>query len=1152
VTCNACGFQNPSGMKFCGECAAPLASCCPACGCDNPPGFKFCGRCGAPLARPISSDVAAGLKPASGKVEHAAAEHAGQRPAATSGSRPPNAHTPRHLAEKILQSKSALEGERKQVTVLFADVKGSMELAEQLDPEEWSQIMQRFFQILSDGVERFEGFVDKFTGDGIMALFGAPIAHEDHAQRACYAALHLQDQLRRYADELRLQRGMNFSARMGLNSGEVVVGKIGDDLRMEFTAIGHTVGLAQRMEQVAAADRVALSEHTARLVAPYFELRDLGRLRLKGAAEPVGVFELEGSGPARTRLDVSRSRGFTRFVGRERETATLDAALQRALDGETQIVGVVGEPGVGKSRLCIELLARARAQSIAVYEGHCLSHGRALPFHPILQLFRAYFGIHETDPPAEARRKIAGTLVLLDDRLREALPLVFDFLGVSDPSVPGAERPPPRLDPDARQRQLVAFTGELLRARSAREPAVLLIDDLHWIDPASDALLAPIIEVMSGTRTLVLLNFRPEYSADWMRRANYQQVALRPLGPEAIEELLRALLGDDASLAPLLPRLRERAGGNPFFAEELVQSLVEAGTLSGTKGACRLEGSVGERVLPSLPPSVQAILAARIDRLAEPEKRTLEAAAVIGREVFEPLLRRVCDEITDLPAHLATLVRKELLFEQALYPEIIYAFKHPLTHEVAYRTQLTARRARMHARVAEALEVIHAADANEHAALIAQHWSEAGETLRAMRWYARAAAWSGVRDLAEATRQLAAVRRLAGTAPESPEVRTLASGACSGLLNLGWRAGLSEEDAGAIFAEGTRFADANGDLAARARLLNAYAVMRTLTGHGSEGRALVAEALGLAQRLGDRALELALHQRMQFVEHSAGDGSAALAWAEKAIALAQGDLKLGADVLGFSPALYSMVTRVFVLALFGRNQQWLTAYAEVERLALEHDEIEIAILVASWRCRTHILYGDPAAARRDGARAVEMAEQLGSPFWIAIAAASLAAAYIEEGSFAEALRLAERGLVAVRGWNPVLEAALLTQLAQSYAGKGDARAAGARVHEAAMLIRRMSLPGLAGTFNADKVAGLLLRTGGASPEAVEWVELAERVARESGSRALEPDALLVRAELERLRGDDAARQRALQEAHRILIEIGATARAERLATELGR
>jgi class 3 adenylate cyclase len=1052
----------------------------------------------------------------------------------------PRISTPKHLAERILTSRDALEGERKQVTVLFADVKGSMELNEQLDPEAWSQIMSRFFQILADGVERFEGFVDKFTGDGIMALFGAPIAHEDHAQRACWAALHLRDALRRHADELRIQQGLNFSTRIGLNSGEVVVGTIGDDLRMEYTAQGHVVGLAQRMEQVAAADRIAISEHTARLVAPYFALRDLGRLQLKGAAEPVGVFELE-SGEARTRLDVSRSRGFTRFVGREREMAVLDAALQRALGGETQNVGVVGEPGVGKSRLCIELLALARTQAIPVYEGHCLSHGRALPFHPVLQLFRSYFGIHETDPAAEARRKIAGTLVLLDDRLREALPLLFDFLGVPDP-----ERPLPRLDPEARQRQLVAFTGELVRARSAREPAVLLIDDLHWIDPASDAFLAPVIEMMSGTRTLMLLNFRPEYRAEWMRRADYQQVALRPLGAEAIEELLRALLGGDASLAPLVPFLRERAGGNPFFAEELVHSLVEAGMLGGTKGAYRLAAPVAE---PALPPSVQAVLAARIDRLAEPEKRALEAAAVIGKEVSEPLLRRVCDETPELPAQLATLVRKELLYEQALYPEIVYAFKHPLTHEVAYRTQLGPRRARLHARVAEALEALHAADADAHAALIAQHWGEAGEALRAMRWHARAAAWSGVRDLAEAMRHFEAVRRLAGAAPESSEVRTLVSAACIGLLSLGWRMG-SSDAAAAIFAEGNRCAERDDDLGARARLLDAYALQHVFTGHALQGRALVQEALGLAERLGDRALLMALHQRMNFMEHVLGNLSAALAWAEKGIALAQGDLRLGAHVFGYSPALLLMEMRIAFLAYFGRHEPWGTAYEQVEQLALEHDEIELVACAACLRCETRILYGDPDAARRDGARAAEMIEQLGSPYWVSLRATNLAWACAEAGACEDALAAAEHGLAATRGRNVLFEIILLARLSEARAGTGDCRGACDTAREALALCRRFPEMRYPGTLAAYKIAGVLLRAEGVSPDAIEAVELAERLTRETGFRALEPEALRVRAELERLRGDEPARRRALEEAHRILVEIGATARAARVAAEL--
>src|SRR5262245_7934195 len=328
MKCLACGHENREGAKFCNECAAPLPTPCPDCGAANPAGAKFCNECAAPLS--------GGAPPAS--------------PAFKSPTPTPLSYTPRHLAEKILTSRSALEGERKQVTVLFADVKGSMDLAEQVDPEEWHTIMDRFFAILSEGVHRFEGTINQYTGDGIMALFGAPVAHEDHAQRACYAALHLRDALRRYADELRIARGLNFSVRMGINSGEVVVGKIGEDLRVDYTAQGHTVGLAARMEQLAETRSIYLTEHTAKLVGGYFALRDLGASRIRGVSEALHVFELEGIGKVRTRLDVSRARGFTKFVGRQREMAALEVALEQAIAGNAQVVGVVAEPGTGKSR----------------------------------------------------------------------------------------------------------------------------------------------------------------------------------------------------------------------------------------------------------------------------------------------------------------------------------------------------------------------------------------------------------------------------------------------------------------------------------------------------------------------------------------------------------------------------------------------------------------------------------------------------------------------------------------------------------------------------------------------------------------------------------------------------------------------------------
>src|SRR2546426_299660 len=741
---------------------------CPSCGHANRAAAKFCEECGTRLG-----SAAASAEPP----------------------RAPRDYTPRHLAEKILGSRATLEGERKQVTVLFADVKGSMDLAEQLDPEEWHRLLDRFFQLLAEGVHRFEGTVNQYTGDGIMALFGAPIAHEDHARRACYAALHLAEALRRYGEELKRTRGLGFSVRMGLNSGEVVVGRIGDDLRMDYTAQGHTVGLAARMEQLAGPERVYLTEHTAALVSGFFQLRDLGPFPVKGVREPVRVYELESTGSLRTKLDVSRARGFSRFVGREEETAALEAALARAAAGDGQVVGVVAEAGLGKSRLCYEFVQRCRARGIPVHEAHGAAHGKMVPYLLVLEFLRGYFGIGEHDTAQAMREKIAGKLLLLDPALADTLPLVFDFLGVPDP-----ERPLPRLDPEVRQHRLFETMKRLTHARSGREPGVSLFEDLHWIDGASEAFVASLIEAVEGTRTLVVVSFRPEYQAEWMRRSYYQRLALLPLGPVAIAELLADLLGTHPSLAGLGERIRTRTGGNPFFIEEIVQALVEAGSLAGTKGAYRLVRPVAELTLPT---TVQTVLAARIDRLPAREKDVLGTAAVIGKAVPGLILKRVAALPQDeLSAAVAELVSREFLYETALYPEAEYAFKHPLTQEVAYRSQLAERRQAGHAAVARAIEGFYADRLGEHAALLAQHREGADEALVAADWHRRAAEWVGARDRGEMRRHWQRVRTLLDAVPESSETLVLGVLARTNLLQNGMFLGQTADEAAALFAEG--------------------------------------------------------------------------------------------------------------------------------------------------------------------------------------------------------------------------------------------------------------------------------------------------------------------------------------------------------------
>src|SRR5215510_2378492 len=520
MRCPSCHHDNRSDRRFCTHCGTTLAMRCPSCGAAIEVGEKFCGGCGVALT-----------------IDGRATT-------------PSAAHVPL-LAEKIRQAKATVEGERKQVSVLFVDVKGSMELAEHLDPEAWSQIMQRFFLIFCDSIERFEGFVDKFIGDGAMALFGAPIAHEDHAQRACYAALHLRDAVRAYASEVRAQHDMPFAVRIGLNSGEVVVGRIGDDLHMEFTAQGHVVGLAQRMEAAAESGHICLSEHTARLVEGYFQLQDLGRITVKGVSEPVRHFDLEAVGSFRTRFDRSRARGLSAFVGRDREMTALDAALERARSGSGQVVGVVAEAGTGKSRLCAEFVESCRARGIPILEGRGVAHGKAIPMLPMLEMWRAFYEIGDGDGPETTRAKIADRLLLMDESYREVLPFIFDLFGVPDPA-----NPSPAIDPEQRQKRIHGVLKQVLHDPAYDGRHVILLEDLHWFDGASDAYLETTVENLPATRNLLVVTFRPEYHAPWTERPYYQRLPLQPLDPEAIHALLRDQLGGR-------PERREAAPDHP-------------------------------------------------------------------------------------------------------------------------------------------------------------------------------------------------------------------------------------------------------------------------------------------------------------------------------------------------------------------------------------------------------------------------------------------------------------------------------------------------------------------------------------------------------------------------------------------------------------
>ena len=704
MRCPHCRHETRELARFCGACGASLESsiACPRCTALNPRGQKFCDSCGESLSPAVGAPVTP---------------------------RDARAYTPRHLADKILTTRDALEGERKQVSVLFADLVDSMRLAEGLDAEDWHRILDHVFEILTAEVHRFEGTINQFTGDGVMALFGAPLAHEDHARRACHAALSAMEELRAYADTLRPD-GLELSVRMGINSGEVVVGKIGDDLRMDYTAQGHCVGLAARMEQMAAPGTVLLTETTARLVEGFFALADAGLRSTKGVSAPIRVFELRGIGPSRTRLDAAGLRGLSRLIGRDAELSWLDGILSRSIGSDGQVVGVVGEAGVGKSRLCLEFVQRCRARGVAVYEVHCPAHGATVPWLAIRDLLRSYLGLAQGDGVEAIRRSVAQQLPALDAGFGDAVPLVLEVLGVSDAATPSHL---PRATS-----QLAAFMRRFFRLRSTNQPGMVLVDDAHWMDRASDDLVGEIAASVRGTRTLLLANFRPEYRPAWIGGSHYHQLALSPLGAEASRELLHDLLGSDSSLGELSARILERTGGNPFFTEEVVQALAASGSLVGARGAYRLTAPIDALALPA---TVQALLAARIDRLGEPVKHLLQSAAVIGKQFDEALLREVCGLVDehDLDAALRALQEEEFLRLVTLSPQPEYTFKHPLMGDVAYRSQLGERRAQLHAAVATALEKLKADRLGEYASLIAHHWEASGMRFEAARWKRRAA-----------------------------------------------------------------------------------------------------------------------------------------------------------------------------------------------------------------------------------------------------------------------------------------------------------------------------------------------------------------------------------------------------------------------------
>jgi class 3 adenylate cyclase/predicted ATPase len=984
MRCTSCHHENPAAANFCQECGASFAVRCAHCGVELPPAAKFCHGCGQ--------------------------ARAAARASGPSLERAPRDYTPRHLADKILRSKSALEGERKQVTVLFADVKGSMELAEAVDPEQWHRILDRFFQILTEGVHRYEGTVSQYTGDGIMALFGAPIAHEDHAQRACYAALRLRDELRGYADELRRTRGLNFSVRMGLNSGEVVVGKIGDDLRMDYTAQGHTVGLAARMEQLAEPGKAYLTEQTASWVEGYCRLGDLGSFDVKGVQQPLRVFELQGVGPLRTRLEVAASRGLVRFVGRRGEMEQLRRAWESAQQGHGQIVAVVGEAGVGKSRLVYEFKAPL-ARGCRVLETFSVSHGKATAYLPLIELLKGYFGIALEDDERQRREKITGKVLTLDRALEDALPYLFSLLGIGDESASLVQ-----MDPQIRRQRTLEAVKKVLVRETLDQPCAVIFEDLHWIDDETQAFLDLLAESAATARLLLLVNYRPEYAHGWGSKTYYTQLRLDPLGEEEARELLAALLGEGAGAEreALEGLILEKTEGNPFFMEELVQTLAEQGVLSGERGCYRLERSPGELQIPA---TVQGVLAARIDRLPAEEKDLLQTLAVIGKEFSFGLLRAVAEgEEEDLRGRLSHLQAAEFVYEQPAFPEPEYTFKHALTQEVAYQSLLAERRRPLHERTARAIEELCRDRLDEHYGELAHHYGRTENIPKAVEYLSLAGEQAIQRSAyAEAVGQLSRGVELLAKLPETRErARQELPLQIAIAEALTATQGMTVPEVGRALDRARDLREGAGEAPQVLRALIAQYTFDIARAEHQRAGELVGDLLRLARGTGDLAYSRWAQMAVGETAFWRGDLLKAREHLEEAVARydPQELRSRGFPVYQADPGVWGLVNLAWTLWQLGYPEQALTRSQESLALARE--------LSHPFTQANALVYANHLHWRRGEARAALE----GAGALIALSSEHGFLQYVGIGAFQRATVLADRGELqeGIAGMRAILEA----------------------------------------------------------------------------------------------------------------------------------
>ncbi|KWR88214.1 adenylate/guanylate cyclase domain-containing protein [Cupriavidus sp. IDO] len=1002
---------------------------CRSCGFENPASAKFCSECGAPL------------------------RGAGRGNASAAGA--PIDYTPPHLAERIraaqaaMDARGATEGERKTITALFADMAGSTALIQNLDPEDARCLIDPVLALMMEAVHHYEGYVARSMGDGILALFGAPIAHEDHAQRALLAALRMQEDMRRYADRVRQAQGIALQIRVGVNSGEVVVRAIRtEDLHTDYDPVGNSIHIASRMEGIAVPGSIIASEDTHKLAEGYFAFKALGATPIKGLSEPLPIFEVLGLGPLRTRLQMSASRGLARFVGRARELEQLREARAQAHAGHGQIVGVVGQPGVGKSRLFHEFKLLAPRDCL-VLETFSVSHGKAYPYLPLIELLRNYCQITGQDDERRRREKLTGKLLTLDRALDDSLPYLLHLLGGTEPSSALAQMNPQI----RRQRTFEAIKGLLVR-ESLAQPLELIVEDLQWLDSETEAFLGFLGENVANARILLLVNYRPEYRHDWSRKGYYTQLRLDPLGGAEARELLRDLLGEGAGVAPLERLILEQTEGNPFFIEEVVQTLIEKQVLRGERGHYRLEQ------IPTalhIPTTVQGVLAARIDRLEPAEKALLQTLAVIGKAFAWSLLARVVEQPEDaLKSLLSRLQAGEFIYEQQAFPEVEFSFKHGLTQEVSYGSLLIKRRRALHERTGQAIEALHNDQLEEHCSELAHHFSCSGNAAKAVEYLHCAGRQAVQRSAdAEAVAHLTRALALLETQPDTPE-RARQELALQITLGPAWMAakGHGAPEVEATYTRALMLCRQLGDTTQLFPSVLGLRLFYIVRGELRTARELGEQLLALAEKAQDPALLVEAHRALGASLLSLGELEPARAQLEQALALYDPRQRHSPDFF-LEPGVLGLAFVALDLWLLGYPDQALARTQEMLALAQSRSQPLASAAALQFAAELHLHRREAQPTREMAEALLALANEQGFPFWLTWGTILSGWALAAQGRAAEGIERMLQGLSGYRGtgaelWLPHF----LALLAEAYARAGQAEAGLKTLAEALRLVER--------------------------------------------------------------------------------------------------